>query len=127
MVIDLFAKYKWQQKKDKQFLLRMFPDFRIKLDETEYKLLVKLLAFKQLSIPVIERVVEEAVEMMEPKKMSEELEFLLIKMDQHEIVKIQELDDIYSESSERAMRIVKKALISVYEYSRNGYYAVLRF
>ncbi|NLL78963.1 MAG: hypothetical protein GX234_04085 [Clostridiales bacterium] len=125
MVVDLFPKYVWRQKEG-QYVLSCFPESRIRLDEGEYKLMADLMERAGVSVPVIGRSSEKEAVFQAPKEMAERLEKLLRHFNEWEVLPIQELDDILKNSSVRRRHIVKKALISIYEYSRNGYYAAIR-
>lgn len=126
MVVDLFPKYVWREKEGHQYMLSCFPEYRIRLDEGEYRLMADLMERAGVSVPVIERSIGKKVEFQNPQEVSERLEKLLKEFNEWEVVPTQEIDDILNSVSARRRRIVKKALISIYEYSRNGFYTTIR-
>lgn len=126
MVVDLFPKYAWREKQGHQYMLSCFPECRIRLDEGEYRVMADLMERAGVSVPVIERSLEMKVEFQEPKEMSERLEKLLKEFNEWEVLPTQEIGDILNSVSVRRRQTVKKALISIYDYSRNGFYATIR-
>lgn len=125
MVVDLFPKYLWRQK-EKQYILSCFPEQRIRLDEEEYRLMADLMERAGVSVPIIGRAEEKQITFQNPLEMSECLERLLKQMDEWEVLPAHDVDGVLNSCSARTRQIVKKALITVYEYSRNGYYAAIR-
>ena len=126
MVVDLFPKYVWREKEGQQYMLSCFPEYRIRLDEGEYKLMADLMERAGVFIPVIERSVGIKVEFQNPKEMAERLEKLLKEFNEWEVLPTGELDEILNGGSIRIRQTVIKAVITIYEYARNGYYATVR-
>lgn len=125
MVVDLFPRYVWREKAG-QYILSCFPEYRIRLDEGEYRLMAALTERAGIFIPVIERSVDKQVEFQAPREMSKRLEKLIKELEEWEILPIQDINDILSNASVRRRQAVKKALVSIYEYSKDGFYATVR-
>lgn len=126
MVVDLFPKYVWREKEGQQYMLSCFPEYRIRLDEGEYRLMADLMERAGVFVPIIERSVGKKVEFQDPKELSERVETLIKELNEWEVLPTQDINDIMSNASVRRRQTVKKALVSIYEYSRNGYYATVR-
>ncbi|MBO5291577.1 MAG: hypothetical protein J6B10_00110 [Lachnospiraceae bacterium] len=126
MVVDLFPKYVWRKKEEEQYILSCFPECRMKLDEGEYRLMADLMEKVGVVIPIVERTETEKVSFQEPTEMYQRLEVLLKWINEWEVLPTPEWEELVKNDSARRRQMVKKTLISIYDYSRNGYYAAVR-